>query len=121
MPKNESLYEPFGPPPIELERRFRMMDERVKAIEGLSIFGLEVADMCLVPGVKIPAKFKVHAFEKYKAATCPKTHIRSYCRKMAAYSDDEKLLMHFFKTASVKHPGNGICSLNVRMCVPGER
>lgn len=44
------MYEPFGPSPTELERRFRMMDKRVRAIEGPSTFGLEVADMCLVPG-----------------------------------------------------------------------
>lgn len=55
VPRNELLYEPFGPSPIELERKFRMMDERVKAIEGSSTFGLDVVDMCLVPGVRIPA------------------------------------------------------------------
>ncbi|KAI5383969.1 hypothetical protein KIW84_071090 [Lathyrus oleraceus] len=58
MPRNEYMYEPFGPSPTELERRFQMMDERVRAIEGPSTFGLEAADMCLVSGVKIPAKFK---------------------------------------------------------------
>lgn len=53
--------------------------------------------MCLVPEVKILAKFKVPAFEKYKGVSCPMAHVRSYCRKMAAYSDDEKLLMYFFQ------------------------
>lgn len=81
-----------------------MMDERVKSIEGPRTFGLEDVNMCLVPGVKILAKFKVSTFEKYKRATCPKTHIRSYCRKMEAYFDDEKLLMHFFRTVSMEHP-----------------
>ena len=46
--------------------------------------------------VKILARFKVPAFEKYKGISCPKTHIISFCMKMAAYFDDEKLLMHFF-------------------------
>ncbi|XP_050919408.1 uncharacterized protein LOC127136941 [Lathyrus oleraceus] len=73
------------------------MDERVRAIEGPNTFGLEAADMRLVPGIKIPTKFKVPAFEKYQGNTCPKTHVRSYCRKMAAYSGDEKLLIHFFQ------------------------
>lgn len=53
--------------------------------------------MCLVPGVRIPAKFKVPNFEKYKRASDPRTHIRSYCRKMVAYSNDERFLMHFFQ------------------------
>lgn len=68
----------------------------MKVIEGSSAIGLDTADMCLVPGVKIHAKFKVPDFEKYKGVSYSRTHIRSYCRKMDAYSDDEKLLMHFF-------------------------
>lgn len=96
-----------------------MIDERFKAIEGSRTFGLDAADMCLVLGVKIPAKFKVPAFEMYKGVICPKTHIISYCRKMAAYSDEEKLLMHFFHIVLAEHPWNGICNLNMRMYVPG--
>ncbi|XP_050895690.1 uncharacterized protein LOC127102354 [Lathyrus oleraceus] len=97
MPRNESVCEPFGPPQTELERKLKMMYERVRAIESPNTFGLEAADMCLVLGVKIPVKFKVPTFEKYYGTTCPKTHIRSYCRKMAAYLGDEKLLIHFFQ------------------------
>jgi len=29
--------------------------------------------------------------------TCPKNHLKMYCRKMGAHSRDEKLLMHFFQ------------------------
>ena len=65
--------------------------------ESPDTFGLDAADMCLVPGVKIPPKFKVPNFEKYQGITYLKTHIRAFYRKMAAYSDDEKLLMHFFQ------------------------
>ncbi|XP_050897288.1 uncharacterized protein LOC127104124 [Lathyrus oleraceus] len=97
MHRNESVYEPFGPPQNELERKLKMMDERVRAIEGPNTFGLEAADMCLVLWIKIPDKFKVPTFEKYQGNTCPKTHVRSYCRKMAAYSGDEKLLIHLFQ------------------------
>lgn len=74
-----------------------MMEDKLKAIEGPDTFGLDVAGMCLVQGVKIPLKFKVPNFEKYQGVTCPKTDIRAFCRNMAAYSDDEKLLMHFFQ------------------------
>lgn len=31
VPRNESVYEPFGPPQIVLERKLKMMDERVRA------------------------------------------------------------------------------------------
>ena len=40
-------------------------------------------------------KFKVPDFDKYKGATCPKNHLKMYCRKMGAYAKDEKLLIHF--------------------------
>ncbi|XP_050915688.1 uncharacterized protein LOC127130766 [Lathyrus oleraceus] len=80
-----------------MERKVRALEEKLKAIEGSSVFGLDTADMCLVPRVKIPAKFKVPDFEKYKGISFPKTHVRAYYRKMAAYSGDERLLMHFFQ------------------------
>ncbi|XP_050890704.1 uncharacterized protein LOC127096137 [Lathyrus oleraceus] len=95
--KVDSVYEAFGPSPVDLKRRFQMMEERFKAMQGLDTFGLDVFDMCLVPDVKIPPKFKVPSFKKYQGVTCPKTHIRAFCRKMAAHSNDEKLLMHFFQ------------------------
>lgn len=56
--------------------------------------------MCLVLGVVIPAKFKVPDFEKYKGESDPRTHIRAYYQKMAAYSDDDRLLMNFFQYSS---------------------
>jgi len=36
-------------------------------------------------------------FDKYKGTTCPKNHLKMYCRKMGAHSRDEKLLMHLFQ------------------------
>ena len=54
-------------------------------------------ELCLVPDVVIPLKFKVPDFDKYKGTTCLKNHLMMYCRKMGAYSRDEKLLMHFFQ------------------------
>jgi len=46
--------------------------------------------------VVIP-KFKVPNFDKYKGTTCPKNHLKMYCRKMRAYAKDEELLIHFFQ------------------------
>src|SRR3954470_18175457 len=36
-------------------------------------------------------------FDKYKGLTCPRSHLRMYVRKMAAYANDQKLMMHFFQ------------------------
>lgn len=58
--------------------------------------GLDAFDMCQVPGMLIPQKFNVPDFKKYKGMRCPHTHLRAYCRKMAAYYDNDKLLIHYF-------------------------
>ncbi|XP_050890901.1 uncharacterized protein LOC127096363 [Lathyrus oleraceus] len=96
-PREDSVYDAFGPASAEIDRKFCALEEKMKAMEGPSAFRLDAAEMCLVLGVQIPAKFKVPNFEKYKGVSCPRTHIRAYCRKMVAYSSDERLPMHFFQ------------------------
>ncbi|XP_047160938.1 uncharacterized protein LOC124831091 [Vigna umbellata] len=75
-----------------------ILEDRLRAIEGFESYGFgDVARLSLAPGMTIPHKFKVSKFEKYKGNTCPKNHLTMYCRKMAAYVDDDKLLIHFFQ------------------------
>jgi len=80
------------------KNKLEILEESLRMIEGASVceFG-DAAGLCLVPDVVIPPKFKVPEFEKYKGTTCPKSHLVMYCRKMATYAHDEKLLMHFFQ------------------------
>ncbi|XP_050890482.1 uncharacterized protein LOC127095901 [Lathyrus oleraceus] len=66
-------------------------------MEDFEALGINVAEMCLVPDMFIPVKFKVPDFEMYKGANDPRTHIRAYYRKMDGYSNDDRLLMHFFQ------------------------
>ncbi|XP_020207903.1 uncharacterized protein LOC109792866 [Cajanus cajan] len=47
--------------------------------------------------IQFPAKFKIPDFQKYTGASCPKGHLTMYCRKMAAYVSNEKLLIHYFQ------------------------
>ncbi|XP_058768767.1 uncharacterized protein LOC131642543 [Vicia villosa] len=82
--------------PHDAGRMFRGLEERMRAMEGQGL-GMDISDLGLVPGVRVPSKFKVSDFEKYKGNTCPKTHVRAYYRKMHVYSEDEGLLMHFFQ------------------------
>lgn len=96
-PRATSQYDAFGPLTDEVEKKVKAIKEKLKSIESTDALGLDAAEMCLVPGVVIPTKFKVPDFEKYKGACDPRTHIRAYCRKMAAYSNDDQLLMHFFQ------------------------
>ena len=66
-------------------------------MEGIKTSGFDTAAMCLMPRVVIHPKFKVPDFDKYKGTSYPETHLHSYCRKMAAYAENELLLMHFFQ------------------------
>ncbi|EOY21228.1 Gag-pro-like protein [Theobroma cacao] len=80
------------------QKKYDLLEERLRAIEGVDRFGtMDATELCLVPDVLIPAKFKVPKFEKYDGTKCPMAHITMYCRKMAAQSHDDKLLIHFFQ------------------------
>ena len=90
----------MGGPPREVEGKGKLdlIEERLRAVEGFRDYPfIDMTDLCLVLDVVIPPKFKVPDFDRYKGTTCPKNHLKIYCRKMGAYSRDEKLLMHFFQ------------------------
>jgi len=74
------------------------LEQRLMAYEGSSLHEhIKAAEMCLVPNVVIPKKFRVLEFVKYTGAQCPVTHLKAYCNKMVEVVYDEKLLIHFFQ------------------------
>jgi len=74
------------------------LEARIRAIEGVDLYDLvRAAEMCLVPNMVVPKKFRVPEFIKYIRTQCPIIHLKSYCNKMAEVVHDEKLLMHFFQ------------------------
>ena len=88
------------PPAIVEREKFNHIEERLRAIEGGGDYAFtDMAELCLVPDIVIPARFKVLDFDKYKGTTCPKNHLKMYSRKIGAYSKNEKLLMHFFQVS----------------------
>ncbi|XP_058726831.1 uncharacterized protein LOC131598229 [Vicia villosa] len=74
--ENNSEFEAFRFPINEFDKRFHLLDERLKAMEGRDSIDLDAAGLCLVPGIKIPAKFKVPNFEKYRGTTCLIAHVK---------------------------------------------
>lgn len=70
------------------------LGEKLKAMNLHDTYGLDAFEMCLVPVFVIPLKFKVPNFERYRGIGFPKTHLRAYWRKMAAYSNNNKLLIY---------------------------
>ena len=89
-------------PAIVEREKFDHIEERLRAIEGDRDYAFaDMLELCLVPDLIIPLKFKVSNFDKYKGITCPKNHLKIYSRKMGAYSKNEKLLMHFFQESLI--------------------
>ena len=71
--------------------KFDHIEERLRTIEGGRDYAfVDMVELCLVPDVIISPKFKVSDFDKYKGTTCPKNHLKMYCKKMGAYAKDKK-------------------------------
>jgi hypothetical protein len=78
--------------------KWAALEQRLRAFEGTSLHDhIKAAEMCLVPNVVIPRKFRVPEFVKYTRTQCPVTHLKAYCNKMVEVVYDEKLLIHFFQ------------------------
>ncbi|RDX92719.1 hypothetical protein CR513_25109, partial [Mucuna pruriens] len=72
-------------------------NERLRIVEGVDRYELDATDLCLVPDVFLPTDFKTLDFDKYKGSSCPKAHLAMYGRKMTAYVQDDKVLVHCFQ------------------------
>ncbi|XP_011015540.1 PREDICTED: uncharacterized protein LOC105119131 [Populus euphratica] len=78
--------------------KFIALEQMMKAFEGIRLLdSIKAAEMCLVPNVVIPKKFRVPEYIKYTGTQCSITHFKAYCNKMAEMVNDEKLLIHFFQ------------------------
>ncbi|XP_050919740.1 uncharacterized protein LOC127137311 [Lathyrus oleraceus] len=82
---------------IHLKANYRLLDERIRAIEGFSGYGIDAKDLSLVPNVVLPPKFKASDLPKYKGLSCPRSHIIMYCRKMESYINNDELHIHCFQ------------------------
>ena len=64
-----------GEPPRAAEGKGKLdlIKERLRAVEGFGDYPFaDMTDLCLVPDVVIPPKFKVPDFDRYKGTTFPK-------------------------------------------------
>ncbi|XP_050909539.1 uncharacterized protein LOC127123358 [Lathyrus oleraceus] len=80
-----------------VDKKYKILEERLRVVEGFNIFGVDAIEMCLVPDVVIPLKFKTPYFENYRCVNCPRNYLRMFVRKMVAYAANEKLVMHYFQ------------------------
>jgi hypothetical protein len=80
-----------------LEEKLEGVQKELRNVRGKKMFNQNVHDLCLVPNVVIPYKFKAPAFEKYTGETCPQMHLTMYVRKMTAHKEDEPFLIYCFQ------------------------
>ena len=74
-----------------------LLDKKLKEIEGANDIGsVDPRELCLVPDLVMPSKFKLLKFEKYDGTKCPENHLATYCNKMAGHAHNEDLLIHVF-------------------------
>ncbi|MCI06050.1 hypothetical protein A2U01_0027105, partial [Trifolium medium] len=81
----------------DFQNQFQEMKREIKALRGKDLFGKNASDLCLVPNIKLPPKFKVPDFEKYKGDSCPRSHLTMYARKMSTQTDNHQVLIHYFQ------------------------
>ena len=101
VPDLDELAEKKKSPQDKALEKYELLEERMRAMEGINIpESLDATELSLVLGLVIPHKFKVPAFDKYDGTKCPTTHLTMYCRKMSAYTDNNKLLIYCFQESS---------------------
>ncbi|XP_058766316.1 uncharacterized protein LOC131639892 [Vicia villosa] len=76
--------------------KYQILQEKIRAIEGFSAYGMDAEETCLAPNLVIPPKFKTLDFQKYKGLSCPKSHIIMYCHKMASHIHNDSLPIRCF-------------------------
>ena len=65
---------------MEARDKLDFIEERLRVVEGFGDYPFaDMAELCLVPDVVIPQKFKVLDFDRYKGTTFPKNHLKMYC------------------------------------------
>ncbi|KAA0051495.1 Gag-pro-like protein [Cucumis melo var. makuwa] len=83
---------------IPAKQKLDVLEERLQTIEGTDVYGnIDATQLCLVLGLIIPVKFKVHEFDKYDGSLCPRSHLIMCCRKMVAHISNDKLVIHCFQ------------------------
>ncbi|EOY03805.1 Uncharacterized protein TCM_018989 [Theobroma cacao] len=56
----------------DTHQKFDLFEERLRMVEGMGMYcSMDAIELCLVPDVVIPPKFKVPDFEKYDGTKCP--------------------------------------------------
>ena len=82
---------------VDMQQRCSLLDKKLKEIEGVNDLGsVKPRELCLVPDLVMPPKFKMPKFEKYDGIKCPENYLATYCNKMVGHARNEDLLIYVF-------------------------
>ncbi|GKV32766.1 hypothetical protein SLEP1_g41347 [Rubroshorea leprosula] len=81
-----------------IKAKVQLMEETLKSMQGVQTNKpVDISSLCFFPNIQLPHKFKLPEFDKYNGTSCPYAHLTMYCRKMAPYANDEKVMIHYFQ------------------------
>ena len=86
---------------VDTQGKYELLEERLRAVEGINMGGVDASELSHVHGLIIPSKFKTPDFEKYNGTKCLATHLTMYRRRMAAHMDNDKLLIYCFQDSLI--------------------
>ncbi|KAF8380652.1 hypothetical protein HHK36_028142 [Tetracentron sinense] len=82
---------------LKLELRSELRSE-VRQLKGVDTYGkIDLEDLCLHPGSKMPPKFKCPELSKYNGKGCPLAHLKLYIGSLSDFIDNEPLLLQLFQ------------------------
>ena len=82
---------------VDMQQRCSLLDKKLKEIEGVDdLERVDPRELCLVPDLVIPLKFKMSKLKKYGGTKCPKNHLATYCNKMVGHTHNEDLPIYVF-------------------------
>ena len=63
-----------------MQQRCSLLDKKLKEIEDVNDLGsVDPRELCLVPNLIMPPKFRMPKFEKYDGTKCPENHVMKIC------------------------------------------
>ncbi|GLT29741.1 hypothetical protein SLA2020_045870 [Shorea laevis] len=78
--------------------KVQLMEKTLKSMQGVQTNKpVDISSLCFFPNIQLPHKFKLPKFDKYNCIGCSYARLTMYCRKMAPYTNDEKLMIHYFQ------------------------
>ena len=61
---------------VDMQQMCSLLDKKLKEIESVNDLGsVDLRELCLVPDLVMPSKFKLPKFEKYDGTKCPENHL----------------------------------------------